>query len=936
MINLTHGVTRPLAAILLALIVTTSSGGVSAEPNPGGIAFPADFVPQAGDFDDQSVAGQFMGLAGVRGRPLKERNGTPAIYIVSVREDEESLKAGDVITALSGNFQKLFLKNPIMAFKSAVVQAQEGGAPTFIRWRNGASEEVTLKVKGSRIPDLTAGGEHDPALIDWNLGATGAKGWMWSIPHKSTEGATQIYVTTVDPKSPADGILSPGDVILGADGKTFSRDARKEMANAITAAETPEKNGQLALTVWNAGKKREVTLALNVMGCFSETPVADEIKAQRIIAAACAHLLKKGVGGGVNGDVSALGLLATGREDVMPMVREHVQKVAADGKNLQFRQNMETWRWGYHNLLLTEYYLATHDESVMPAIREYSTKIALGQSVNGNWGHAMCVTYLGADGVTDGICPGYGALNQAGLPCMISLALAVKCGITNEPILLALNRGSEFFKFYVDRGAVPYGDHSPQSEAHEDNGKNSLTAVLFDLLGDETAATFFTKLTLASYNEREGGHTGNYFSLLWGPLGAARGGDVAATGFMKRMEWFYDLERQWQGNFQYQGKPGMMNTRNAENQYLNWDCTGARLLAYTLPLKKLYITGKGRTLKDFTGPELAEAVDAGALVPGDYSRLSSVDLLDKLGNWSPAVRSRAARALEGMPDNVVPQLIAMLDSPNRYARYGACQGLRFAGRASDAAADAIIAKGLESSDEVMLFYAMRAFSSYNMEMGLAGVANRALPAMLKRATEEGPGNLSMRTKNEWAFQLFYSGNAQNIKSLARNGEGILQMDGDLVVKSVRALLKVTNGGSRSSVAVVYDKLTDEQLKLLWKDIYQATREVAPADIMFSAGVRQAGIKLMAKHHMQEGLDTAAWYVTHGGRNDAAFALDLILNQYGGHAKCVIPQLEAAVEYFVAAKNKKSEAKAQAVRETIKRIEAAPVPPWQMVSIKEYL
>jgi len=194
----------------------------------------------------------------------------------------------------------------------------------------------------------------------------------------------------------------------------------------------------------------------------------------------------------------------------------------------------------------------------------------------------------------------------------------------------------------------------------------------------------------------------------------------------------------------------------------------------------------------------------------------------------------------------------------------------------------------------------------------------------------------MRNKNEWALALFYSGNAQKVKSVARNGEGIPQANSDLVVKAVRELLKVSNGGSRGAVAIVYDKLTDAQLKLLWKDIYQATIESAPADIMFAAGVRTAGLKLLAKHHTREGLDAAAWYLTHGGRNDTSFTLKFILDQYGGHAKCVLPQLEKTAEHFAAGENKKSKAKAQDVRATIKDIAAAPTPSWPMVSIAEYL
>jgi hypothetical protein len=927
-----------LKSFCVATLIAVA-GNASAASQPAKPDLPADFVPQVQDFADKNENGQFMGIAQFRGRLLKLGNGMEAAYVVRAPGGQlkgDPLVAGDLIVDVSGIAKKN--GDLLNRFKVAADRAQQGGGTlAFARWRKGVTENITVKFDGPQVPDLTAGGEHDPAKISWNLGTTGAAGWIWSGPHEGTQGARQIYITAVAKGSPAAGVLSVGDVILGAHGKPFTRDARKEFANALSVAESKEKQGKLVLSVWNGGKTREVTVPLKVMGGYSATAPFGCDKSKRIADEACEYLKKNGIGSGIQGNVNALGLLATGREDVMPIVREHAAKIAAAGKDLQFKKAMESWSWGYNNLFLTEYYLATKDESVLPAIREYSTMIARGQSRNGNWGHSMCVPYNFSDGPLYGICPGYGALNQAGLPCMISMALATKCGVTNDDITLALKRGSNFFRFYMDRGSVPYGDHSPQPNGHEDNGKSSLTAVMFDLLGDREAAEFFTRMTIASFNEREGGHTGNYFNFLWGALGAARGGDAAASAFMKKLEWFYDLERRGQGNFVYQGKPGMTDTKNAEHQYKGWDCTGARLLAYSLPLKKLYITGKGRTLKDITGKELTEALEAGELTARQYADLPTGELLAKLGNWSPAVRSHAAAALESKPDNVVKPLIAMLDSGNRYARYGACQGLSRAGRASAEAADAVVAKGLRSPDQTLKFFAMRAFSSYNDEMGLSAMAGRVLPAMLEIAAASDPGDPDGRMKGELGYHLFYSGNAAKVKAVARSGEGISKVDSDVLVKGIRELLKVNNGGHRSCVTAAYGNLTEAQLKLLWKDIYRAVREQAPADIMFSNGARISGIQLMTKHRTREGLDTAIWFLTnqkgHGAPAATDEVLKIIIDGYGGHAKAKIPDLEKCEKYFASDKGGKV---GDAIRAAIKTIQAAPTPKWEMTSIAEYL
>ena len=63
---------------------------------------------------------------------------------------------------------------------------------------------------------FAAGAEHD-----WNLGATGLRGWM-HCDRLVTSDARQIAITRVDAGSPADGVLAVGDVILGVDGRVGS------------------------------------------------------------------------------------------------------------------------------------------------------------------------------------------------------------------------------------------------------------------------------------------------------------------------------------------------------------------------------------------------------------------------------------------------------------------------------------------------------------------------------------------------------------------------------------------------------------------------------------------------------------------------------------------------------------------------------------------
>ena len=88
------------------------------------------------------------------------------------------------------------------------------------------------------IPDFTKGDTvPEKSTHDWNLGPTGARGWMYSNKLETSE-ARQVLITSVEAGSPADGILQEGDVLLGVGGRPFRFDPRTEIGRAITAAET--------------------------------------------------------------------------------------------------------------------------------------------------------------------------------------------------------------------------------------------------------------------------------------------------------------------------------------------------------------------------------------------------------------------------------------------------------------------------------------------------------------------------------------------------------------------------------------------------------------------------------------------------------------------------------------------------------------------------
>jgi hypothetical protein len=143
------------------------------------------------------------------------------------------------------------------------------------------------------IPDFTKGAKIPTrATHDWNLGATGLRGWIFCDELVTTD-ARQIAITQVEKDSPADGILAVGDVILGVGGKPFSYDPRTEFGKALTLAESAAGGGELVITRWRKGKTAEVVLKLPVLGNYSATAPFRCAKSKRILEQGCKALAEK-------------------------------------------------------------------------------------------------------------------------------------------------------------------------------------------------------------------------------------------------------------------------------------------------------------------------------------------------------------------------------------------------------------------------------------------------------------------------------------------------------------------------------------------------------------------------------------------------------------------------------------------------------------------
>ena len=748
-------------------------------------------------------------------------------------------------------------------------------------------------------PDLTQNYKADRELT-YNLGPTGLRGWIHTKPanyFESQQGHTttasrQILVTHVGASTPADGVMKVDDVILGVSGKLFTDDARKSIALAIQEAEKESSGGILKLTRWRDGKTNEVELRLRVMGTYSATAPYNCPKSKLIFADACRVLEKESLKEDWTGAVSALALMATGNPDYLPRVREFARKLAPQALSLELKDGMVVWEWGYRNIFLCDYFLLTGDKAVLHAINEYTVSLARGQSLYGTFGHG--ISRLTPDGQLHGSIPPYGPVNAAGLVGNLAIVMGKKCGVQHPEIDPAIERASKFFGYFVDKGSIPYGEHMPWNN-HENNGKNAMAALMFGLQGDRVHETrHFAKMVTASYANREYGHTGQGFSYLWSALGANTGGPEAAAAFFKEASWHFDLVRRCDGSFTYDGGeqfgPGKTddNTYYGNSGYYELSPAATYVLTYSLPLKKLFITGKDADPKNWLEKKEVEEAIASGRFDLDRKTKSTDELMNWLGNWSPVASSWAAEELGKRPEKkkLVPELIAMAEGTDARKRQGAAEAL---GYIKSAEALPVLVRLLTHEDRWLRVKAANALK--NMGDKAKPIVPDMLKAVVLTAEPLKPivwDDPIQLTHGELAAALF--------QGLLRNSiEGV---DRELLYPAIRAISQNADGMARATLTrTLGELLTLEDVQALAPDILKAIETPSPADTMFANDIRLAGLKALSKYHFEEGIRAAVTFAAtqsnHGSENRMGDIMKELL-RYGSAAKIMLPDLKKLV------------------------------------------
>ena len=791
----------------------------------------------------------------------------------------------------------------------------------------------------AQVPDLTKGTQSVDRQLTYNLGATGLRGWIYTkaannldaAQGRTTLASRQILVTHVGAASPADGVVFLDDVILGVDGKPFGDDARKSIALAIQEAETEARGGVLKLTVSRSGKVQELSIKLMVMGTYSDSAPWSCEKSKRILDGAIKVLEKEELKADWAGPIQGLALLATGKPEYLPKLQHFAQRLAALHVNPNKKPSGpvwgNTWPLAYQNLFLCEYYMVTRDKEVLPAIEKNALSLARGQSMYGTFGHGFAA--LTRDGKFNGSVPPYGPVNMAGLPANLSIVLAKKCGVNHQEIDQAIARAAGFFGYFTDKGAIPYGEHEPWPY-HENNGKNSITAVMFAAIGNKPKETeFFARMATAGFASREYGHTGQGFSYLWSALGAAVGGPETAAAFFSKSSWHLDLVRRSDGSFTYDGGEhygaGQThdNTYYGNSSYNGLSPAATYVLTYALPLGKLVITGRDAEPSGWLDKKQAAAAVGSGSFDLDRRNLSPAELIAAFGNWSPIVRSWAAQELAVRPGSkaIIPELIKLAESGDPHQIQGACETL---GLINTPEALTVLVKQLAHPDRWVRYKAAEAVRK------MGGTAKPAIEGIVKALVTTAEPSWPIRWEDP--VQIAHGQLAAAVFSGPLREE-LSKVDPKLRNQAICAVSTNPDGMARATLEHCFqNQLSDDDVIALAPVILVAVESPSPADTMFNNVIRMAGLKALTKYHFKEGITAAIGLAkTQGGHGSESRTGEIMkmITGYGSAAKPQIPalreliaSLNAEVENREFPGGELNNRRVGAVEEAIKAIEAA--------------
>ena len=787
-----------------------------------------------------------------------------------------------------------------------------------------ASFSAAENFPGSDVPDLTKGGELTRINRRW-VGPVGIHCGAWRPDNRRYEEqlqfVRQLLVLEIEKGSPADGMLAVGDVILGADGTGAESIPMFEggiwpmipIADAITEAEARDP-ALLKLLIWrpadkggdpnaeaipkepslddvnlgteplggigglddlrlgsktkdagekkaakdggSAGHRMTVTIPLELLGRYSETAPYDCEKSRRILRKGIQAIYEANDPG--RAGFQLLCLLAA--DDPTHPDNDKYQARAREWAH-QLEPGGNPWFSGAKLIVLSEYYMKTKDEAIFPKLVEAAETHARGVSWFGTTGHRFAE--LQPDMSYGGRIAGYGPINCSGALGFLGLSLARKAGVQSPVVAAANRRQVAFFGHFALRSGIGYGEH-PYALAGglgDINGKGAMSGLALGLQeGKEAKAKFFcAKAATSTYSQRQYAHGGSYFGQVMHPIGAAQGGVKAANLLFEEIRWHLDLKRRWDHTRIYD---------SSGNGYTEFGPEATALIFYAMPLRQLYITGRGQkeSLR-FSDAEFDELVADRDFDASTASTQELVNALSKLRRRGKAAEALAQR-MKATPDSdawpaVIDQLLALAADPTAgpAGRSGACKALQLCkdrNRTTSAELkNAEIAKCmaglLKDPDPYIRFGGVRVLQKLSPDE-VRPYANDIMDAVIATGRPTFP--LDEEDPVQWAHGQMGALLAEKV--LAQGLEGL---DRKRLLKALRSLLSTPDGGARNMVARSLETLTLEETLELADVIVDTVRLPAPANSMFD-GAAEVSQNVLAKYRFEEALPLGVAYNPH--------------------------------------------------------------------------
>jgi len=682
----------------------------------------------------------------------------------------------------------------------------------------------------------------------------------------------EIRIVKIDPGSPADGKLQPGDIITAAGGAPFEGDTRRRFAAAIDAAEA---GGVLTLTRKDGST---VDIPLPAIGSYSDTAPFDCPKTRTIITRAADHLVATKDFGRQGIPLALLGLLATGEESYIEFVKNEVRAAAWASPDLTLsieRYARTAWDWGYTGIFLAEYFLLTGDDYVLPALEAYAVALAKGRDAGGLWGHGFASLDLN-DGRPNGRLPGYAQMNQSSLPCFLALLLAEKAGVRHPEVLAAIAQTHTYFASFVGRGTLPYGVHNPNIRSFNNNGMSGLAAVAFAVRPNPDGAEFFSRMSAASHLGMETGHTGHFFNQLWTGPGVHVAGLEATAAFFRETRWLAILNRKWNGDFTYDGS----ESPGANYSYRNLSAAGAHLINHTLHRRALFITG--REPDESLWLDRDEARAAIALARFDAKQATDEALLENFGHPMPKIRLESYWTLRGRDHDLLPTIRRMIFEGTDFARDSA---IRYFGHGcppeSALAAMPDLAKLLRDPAEPASLRAAAASSLAH----LGDPAHAVHADILRLIIKEKPGD---------PLELLNDDLGRSLTTLAPDPFAAgLVTDKDLFYQAVDRLLRHPRASGRSSGMSLIANLPVEDFHRVGAEVAAVLADRNPGYHSYhNLDPRNGAMTLYANLGIEGGID-AAFALFDEDTGKFGFKVRLVLDvlpKYGAAAKPYLPKL----------------------------------------------